>query len=306
MLTITHTAAEGTLIDGTSRGDGTAPILKTHHWRWGHSIASWYLPHSRDRAPQRYRIDQVAQALRAAGFTVEVTIDATPRDPAEAEAERADRADTRADRLAERSARHQAASDAAHARADRLTERFAGGQPILVGHYSEKSARNALDKAHNAIRRGIDEGEYADELARRSDVAAASTGARHNPVTVANRIAKFEADLRRWQRSLAKAQPGGGYEQQCREQIAQLETDIAYWKAVRAQQIADGVATNYSRDTVKKGDLVKIRGSWCVVARANAKTVAAQSRYMPWPLNSPWAEVQDHRPAGQDPEGGTR
>jgi len=30
MLTITHTHAEGTLIDGTDRGDGTAEILKAN------------------------------------------------------------------------------------------------------------------------------------------------------------------------------------------------------------------------------------------------------------------------------------
>jgi hypothetical protein len=33
MLTITHTHAEGTLIDGTSRGDGTAEVLKANGWR---------------------------------------------------------------------------------------------------------------------------------------------------------------------------------------------------------------------------------------------------------------------------------
>ncbi len=51
MLTITHTPTEGTTIDGTSKGDGTAPILKTAGWKWGRSITAWYIPHSRDRAP---------------------------------------------------------------------------------------------------------------------------------------------------------------------------------------------------------------------------------------------------------------
>ena len=40
MLTITHTPEAGTLIEGTSRGDGTAEILKASGWRWGRSIGA--------------------------------------------------------------------------------------------------------------------------------------------------------------------------------------------------------------------------------------------------------------------------
>jgi hypothetical protein len=41
MLTITHTHAEGTLIEGTSKGGGTAEALKANAWRWGRSISAW-------------------------------------------------------------------------------------------------------------------------------------------------------------------------------------------------------------------------------------------------------------------------
>ncbi len=58
----------------------------------------------------------------------------------------------------------------------------------------------------------------------------------------------------------------------------------------------DGHATNYSAATVKKGDAVKIRGHWCIVARANPKTVSVETAYS-WTDRAPWAEVEDHRPA---------
>ena len=48
MLTITHTAAEGTLIEGTSRADGTNHILKACGWRWSRNLGAWYVPASRD------------------------------------------------------------------------------------------------------------------------------------------------------------------------------------------------------------------------------------------------------------------
>ena len=48
MLTITHTHEAGTLIEGTTRDDGSSAILKANGWRWGRSIAQWYLPHTRE------------------------------------------------------------------------------------------------------------------------------------------------------------------------------------------------------------------------------------------------------------------
>ncbi len=41
MLTISHSAVDGTLIDGTSRGDGSGEVLRAHGWRWFRSIAMW-------------------------------------------------------------------------------------------------------------------------------------------------------------------------------------------------------------------------------------------------------------------------
>ena len=43
-LTIEHTEAEGTLLLGTSRGDGSAEVVKALGWRWGRSIGLWFVP----------------------------------------------------------------------------------------------------------------------------------------------------------------------------------------------------------------------------------------------------------------------
>ncbi|GAA5033250.1 hypothetical protein [Actinopolymorpha pittospori] len=65
---------------------------------------------------------------------------------------------------------------------------------------------------------------------------------------------------------------------------------------VRAEQIGDGVATNYGRESVTSGDLVKIRGHWRKVVRANVKTVSVETDYS-WTEKAPRHEVQDHRGA---------
>ena len=83
-LTIEHTDDEGTTIDGTSRGDGTAEVLKVNGWRWSRTLfdgrGSWYVPRSRNVPPKRFTIDRTVAALEAAGFIVAVLIDAPPGD----------------------------------------------------------------------------------------------------------------------------------------------------------------------------------------------------------------------------------
>lgn len=85
------------------------------------------------------------------------------------------------------------------------------------------------------------------------------------------------------------------------DQLAHLIGQIEYWTEVREQQIADGVATNYSRDTVKAGDIVKVRNQWHYVVRANAKTVAVPNPIGgEWTHTTPWHEVQDAAGVGNE------
>jgi hypothetical protein len=53
-ITISHTRAEGTIVDGTAKGDGTAPILKAAGFRWAPSIKAWIIQQSRDRAAKTW------------------------------------------------------------------------------------------------------------------------------------------------------------------------------------------------------------------------------------------------------------
>ena len=86
-LTITHSAAEGTLIEGTSKGDGSNAVLKTNRWRWSRNLGSWFIPQSRDRQAKRGQIQATVAGLREAGFEVAVEIDDHLRSATETEAE---------------------------------------------------------------------------------------------------------------------------------------------------------------------------------------------------------------------------
>ena len=121
-ITITHTHADGTLIHGTSKGDGVYELIGPRtaaRFRYFPSIRMIGIPQSRDHLAKRWQIDQAAKALRAAGHVVTVEIDDTPRDAGDVKADRAERLDDRYDRLSSKAERTAAEAAARHAAADR-------------------------------------------------------------------------------------------------------------------------------------------------------------------------------------------
>lgn len=294
MTTITHTHAEGTLIDGTARGDGTAEVLKANGWRWSRNLGTWYLPNSRDRLPAMWKINRTATALRAAGHTVELAIDATSRPTAEVEADKAARAQDRANALSAKAERRDGQAAAAQARSDQADAALPwGGEPIKIGHHSENRHRRAIDRAHKAMGASVEADREAAEAHRLATVAAQSADRRTSPHTVARRIDRLETEYRDVTR---KAERHPRSAEHYRTRAAELADQINYWTKVREQQQADGLATNYGPHNVAKGDTVKVRSTWHRVARVNAKSVSLETAYT-WTDRYPWHEIQDHRAA---------
>jgi hypothetical protein len=310
MLTITHTHEAGTIIEGTSRGDGTAPILKDQRWRWGRSIGAWYRPNSRDHRPDHLRIHATVAALEAAGFAVTQELDESVRPTAEVEAGKLTRQAARVDALDAKAERKRDAADAAW---DRHMQHVAvlpeGGEPIKVGHHSESRHRNAINRAHTSARRGIDAANEAERAAERANAAAHTTAARYSPQTVHNRIEKINADIRRIGRNIEGPvyDKEVGYvpatpeqKQRRAEHVAprleELRDRLAYWESVRATQIDEGTATDYRPEQITKGDAVKVRGEWLQVVRVNPKTVSVETAYS-WTDKVEYAAIEDHRRA---------
>ena len=81
----------------------------------------------------------------------------------------ADRQEAKRDRLEERADKAATRADQAHRAADRIYHGIPMGQPILVGHHSEKHHRRDLERADNAMHRTIEESEKAQHLRQRAD-----------------------------------------------------------------------------------------------------------------------------------------
>lgn len=75
LLTILHSHTTGTHVDGTTAGDGAAPVLKDYGLRWAPRLGRWYLPGSAGKAPDYRRLRPLAATLRVCGFEVELPDD---------------------------------------------------------------------------------------------------------------------------------------------------------------------------------------------------------------------------------------
>lgn len=296
-LTITHTAADGTLIEGTSRGDGSGDVLKRNGWRWSRNLGSWFVPRSRDQRPKRHVIDATRAQLSEAGFDVDVEIDEQARPTADVVADTRTRAAARAERFDDIATRAQERSDALHERAREKASHIPLGQPILIGHHSEGRDRRFRASINRDDDRSREAAEEARAAAHRADTARATAREDH-PVTVANRINRLEAERRRLERS-RQGSTDETYREAVSHELDVFDERIAYWQGVRDEQIRDGRAGQHSRDTIAAGDAVLIRGQWHIVQRANPKSVTVHGT--PGMINrAPYEHISGHRPANEE------
>lgn len=194
------------------------------------------------------------------------------------------RAADRAERLAERAEKHQAAGDAAFAQVERIHNMIPMGQPILVGHHSEGRHRKDLDRIDRNMRKSIDEHEYAEQLQQRAELNQQKAAGEHlTPRYIQNRIDEADTNVRRIRASGADEQA-----------LSEWEERAAYWRG----KLAEIGGIQYSKENVKKGDRVCWRGrAWAVVIRANAKTCTVEfegdnMRGLGGPVK--WADITDH------------
>lgn len=279
MIEITHSREDGTLVDGTSRGDGASEVLKARRFRWSRNLGMWYWPRSRGRLADRYRIDEAADALRGAGFEVEVKIDNAAIAPQEREQARSQRAHDRADALTDKATRHARASDAAYCQSHDAVAGIEPGQPVLVGHHSEARHRRDLARSDQAMRRSVDAAANAGEVARRADAALAADRRRESPDYIGNRIAEKEAMERKLARALVGL-PAGQRRDDLLAELEQIRADVAFHRAQLAELEANGVKL-WGPGDFEKGDTVRTRISWGTVLRVNKKTLTVRPHAAP-------------------------
>ena len=116
-----------------------------------------------------------------------------------------ERAEAKAERLDSLAIKRAGDSSSYHAAANRIAERFAYGQPILVGHHSERKARKDQERMHSAMDRAIKAQEAVSYWGYRAEGVERHANRKAAPGVRARRIKTLLADLRERQRDLNHA-----------------------------------------------------------------------------------------------------
>lgn len=110
----------------------------------------------------------------------------------------------RAERFEDYSEKRGQDAERAHSAVSAITEHIPLGQPILVGHHSEKRARRDAEKIENGMRRAVKMWDQAQYWQRRAAGAVRLAKYKERPDVRARRIKGIEADRRRQERNRAQ------------------------------------------------------------------------------------------------------
>lgn len=300
-IVVDHTG-DGTLVHGTTREDkDVIQALKTAGFKWSRNLDAWYLPRTWGEATRDLRVIQLERAL---GDKITVqrgnrSKSGTADDWVE---NRIERGEARADRLEARSERHSAEADALHAKSDAAVAGIPFGQPILIGHHSERRHRNALDKSWRDMGKAVEAGKQARQDASAAESARFNAANHDRPVRINRRLIRNETELRKLDRALAAQRPRPFTQSMTdwQERITAMRTDLAATIERDKRVLAESGIQTFSKATVKVGDLVTIRGNQHRVDKANPTTVQITSHGLR--LKYPWGEVTAHTPVDRKPE----
>lgn len=117
-----------------------------------------------------------------------------------------DRAEERAERFEDYSEKREAEADRAHKTVEHISERFAGGQPILVGHHSEKRARRDAEKIDNNMRRALKLWETSKYWEDRAKGAIRHAKHKERPDVRHRRIKGLESDERKYNATITNSE----------------------------------------------------------------------------------------------------
>ncbi len=118
----------------------------------------------------------------------------------------ADRAAIRSERFEDYSDKRATEAARAQEQVEALTNGIPLGQPILIGHHSEKHARKQAEKIENGMRSAVRLWETSEYWARRAAGALAHAEYKERPDVRARRIKGIEADKRKAEKNKAEAE----------------------------------------------------------------------------------------------------
>lgn len=118
----------------------------------------------------------------------------------------AERAEQRAERFENYQGKRASEADRARAAVSAIAEHIPFGQPILIGHHSERRARRDAQRIEDGMRRAVKMWETAEYWERRAAGAIRHAKYKELPAVRARRIKTIEASQRKTQKSMDQAE----------------------------------------------------------------------------------------------------
>lgn len=203
----------------------TLGLLKKDGWRWSGYRKQWYNNRKWTIVPEGIEYFNAGYCDYAA--------------------ERADRLEERAEKAATRGQQH-------YQRVRSIADHIPFGQPILVGHHSEKRARKDAERIDTGMRNYIQEATKAERLEGKADSSRTHQAYLESAGVISRRVQRLETDLRAYHRN----RKGWGDDQEWQRRVTLLEQEIAENKA--KLEALGGIKADHLN--VEKGDIIKIDG----------------------------------------------
>lgn len=115
-----------------------------------------------------------------------------------------DDVEARVDRFSGYAENAAKSAEQAHDRVSQIADGIPLGQPILVGHHSERRARRDAEKIQSGMNKAISESKRAEYWNYRIQASIRHANYKEQPPVIARRIAKLEAEERRFKREVSK------------------------------------------------------------------------------------------------------
>lgn len=154
--------------------------------------------------------------------------------------------------------------------ADKIISMIPPGQPILIGHHSERRHRKDLKRIETNMLKSNEESKKAEYFSDKSHRLARAAEKLESRRFIGNRINDVRKKIAQLSNWLDSNNP----------RLLQAQEKLEYWQnrldTIEAKQKEKGCAIA-SPETIKIGDLVYYISSWLPVVRVNKKTVTVSN-----------------------------
>lgn len=168
-------------------------------------------------------------------------------------------------------------------------------QPIIPGHSGSQRFARQRERMFDRYHKGFEEyrkSEYFRDKAMTAEQTAAMSKFK-NRSYLSNRIEECNKNIREYQRQIIRAEEAQK-ESYVETLLAKMEYELDKL-AFLHNKIDELGGVPLNKENLKAGYLLKIRGRWYTVVKANPKTVEVKSDSVPYTLKYTYAEIQEMR-----------